>query len=134
MLKGTRRVSGLALALVVLGCADPVALLTGVPPMVSGGGGCFTNSAGGPLIVDPDYGTAIIDGDTGGAATPVMWRPEFSGRRRGSEVEVLDPGGEVVATTGRSYRMGGGYVEQEIPGAASPIRVFWACDFVTPAP
>jgi hypothetical protein len=133
MLKGVRRICGLALALLVIGCADPVSLLNGVPPTI-GDGGCFTNSAGGPLIVDPKYGTAIVDGDTGGSATPVMWRPGYSGRRIGSEIEVLDPDGEVVATTGRSYRIAGGYVDQDVPGGRSPIRVFWACDFVIPQP
>lgn len=133
LLKAIPRICGLALALVVLGCAGPVPLLTGAPTSV-GDIGCFTNSASGPLIVDPDHGTAIVDGDTGGATTPVMWRPGFSSRQAGSEVEVLDPDGEVVATTGRSYRIAGGYVDHDLPGGGLPIRVFWACDFVLPQP
>jgi hypothetical protein len=133
LLRAMPWICGLAFALVVLGCAAPVSLLSGVP---SGFGdvGCFTNFAAGPLIVDPDDGTAIVDGAMGGATTPVMWRPGFSGRRVGSEVEVLDPDGEVVATTGRSYRIAGGYVDHALPGGGPPIRVFWACDFVISQP
>jgi hypothetical protein len=83
--------------------------------------GCYTNSAAGPLIVDRDYGTAIKDMDVGGSSAPMTWRPGFTARRVGSEVEVLDPDGKAVAITGRSYRLAGGYVHGE----------FWACDFVT---
>lgn len=117
---------GLALQsrLVGVPLLNGVPLLTGVPPMV-GGGGCFTNSAMGLLVVDAAAGTAIIDEDVR-ASVPmrVMWRPGFSARRVGSEVEVLDQGGSVVATTGRRYRIDGGYVD----GA------FWACDRVVPQP
>jgi hypothetical protein len=86
--------------------------------------GCYTNSAQGPLLVDPRYGTAIIDSDVRATApVPVMWRVGFTGRRAGSELEVLDPHGNVVATTGRAYRIAGGYTGED-------PRVFWACDFV----
>ena len=124
-----RRVtSTLALALCLVGCSsavlpgDRIELLTddGNPPTT----GCYTSSAQGPLMVDPRYGTAIIDNDVHATApVPVMWRLGFTGRRVGSAVEVLDPDGNLVATTGRSYRIAGGY-------SGERPRVFWACDFV----
>jgi hypothetical protein len=144
----TKRVAAtLALALCLVGCArlplngDPVQLLTSPPRFIPG---CFTNSASGPLIVDPKYGTAIIDEimikvtGTRPPPIPVAWRPDFTARRIGSEVEVLNPQGNVVATTGRSYVIAGGYVSA---GGSSgldwpqlPTGVFWACDFVTSLP
>lgn len=120
-------VTALALALCMIGCA-PVALLTGVPPgFPFDSAACYTNSAHGRLVADPRYGTAIIDTDmnpTNATAVPVMWRPGFTARRVGSEVEVEDPAGNVVAITGRTYRIDGGYVGED------PL-VFWACDRVT---
>ena len=136
----------LALVLLVVGCEasdDPiqVRLLTGPP---GGFGGCFTDSASGPLVVDPKYGTAIVDEDmirvsgTRPPPIPVAWRPGFTAWRIGSEVEVVDPQGRAVAITGRSYWVAGGYVSAggssglDWPGL--PTGVFWACDFVTPQP
>ena len=109
----------------VVGCGtDPVPLLTGAP---LAGGACFTNWAEGQLVADGNYGTAIVDYDVGGTATPVAWRPGFTARRVASEVEVLDPAGHVVATTGRRYRIDGGYVDRGAwPGLPTPV--FWACD------
>ena len=50
-----------------------------------------------------------------------MWRPGFTGRQNVSEVEVLNPDGEVVAITGRNYMIAGGGI-----GAYNP-SAFWAC-------
>ena len=141
----TKRVAAtLALALVLVGCEafdTPVPLLTG-----SGlSGGCFTNHADGPLVVDPTYGTAIIDMDAVAGAPPglpppspipVAWRPGFTGRRVGSEVEVLDPHGKVVAVTGHKYSIAGGYVGPGSMGSWPELstNVFWACDMVFPKP
>ena len=133
-----RRAATLTVALVVLGIGafafafrSPVPLLTGPPhgeENTTGPIGCFTNHADGALIVHEQYGTAIIDTQGGGLkplATPIMWRPGFTARRSGFEVEVLDANGLVVATTGRTYSIAGGYVGEN-------PRVFWACDFVRP--
>ena len=65
------------------------------------GGYCYLGGEGGPtgqLAVDPKYGTSL-DG------RPVIWPEGFSARRAGDEIEVLDPSGNVVATTGRRYRI-----------------------------
>ena len=141
----TRVAATLALALVFLGCGpldDRVPLLTGVDRTIGNPAACWTNSAHGPLVVDPKYGTAIIDLDNNPkntVAAPVAWRPGFTGRRLGSEVEVLAPDGHVVATTGRSYRIEGAGVGGDDMGGRTglpqfPESVFWACGHVTPAP
>jgi hypothetical protein len=120
------------LVLLLAGCSSPAAqgkpvhLLTGVVPGYTDTGGCFTDFALGKLIVDEQYGTAISDEGAGSGQpviTPVMWRPGFSGRRAGSEIEVLNPLGIVVATTNQRYQIAGGYWFE------SP-RVFVACDYV----
>jgi hypothetical protein len=118
-----RITASLALALCLLGCGsvvlpwDRVELLTSDGPNL-----CYTSETGGPLIVDRTNGTAIDSGDPT-APVPVMWPRGFSGRWAGSEVEVLDPDGTVVATTGRSYRIGGG-------SAGEDPRVWLACGWV----
>lgn len=131
-----RAATALALALGLVGCVvtapqgDVVQLVTGVPPGLRGNNGevaCYTNSVTGLLTVDPTYGTAIT-----GPYTPVVWRPGFTGRRVGSEVAVLDPKGNVVATTGHTYTIAGGYVGGGPDWPEMPTRVFWACDFVIP--
>jgi hypothetical protein len=141
----TKRVAAaLALLLCLVGCdvapapdGEAVLILTGPPNYRYDHGGCFTNSARGQLFVDPTYGTAIVDEDmiavtgTRPPPVPVAWRPGFTARRLGTEVEVLDPNGRVVAITGRSYLIPGGYVNA---GGSSglnwpdlPVGVFWAC-------
>jgi hypothetical protein len=129
-----KRISAtIALGLVVLGCGrlpDPVQLVTGTSALEPNG--CFAFDVAGRLTVDPSYGTAIIVKDgTGGI--PVAWRPGFTGRRAGSEVEVLDPDGKVVATTGRPYDVEGGYVTDGSWGHPE-TSMFWACGYVKPLP
>jgi hypothetical protein len=51
------------------------------------------------LIADATHGTAYRDG------TPAIWLPGYTGRRVGSEVEVLDRSKNVVATTGKRYQV-----------------------------
>ena len=130
----------LALAVYLVACSsalpqdDSIALLTGPPGYRYEGAGCFTNWARGRLIVDPTYGTAIVDEDVGGYTSIVAWRPGFTARRVGSEVAVFDQNGTRVAVTGGTYLIDGGYVA---PGGSSgiiwpdlKIGVFWACDRV----
>ena len=94
-------VTALALALCLLGCDarvlpwDQVALRTSEtdPPV-----GCLLAGREGELIEDPELGLAwMADPDD---IRPVIWPPGFIGRRVGSEVEILDRSGQVVATTG----------------------------------
>ena len=129
-----------ALALCLAGCGwlspygDPVQLITGPP---GSSFGCFLHSVSGSLVVDPKYGTAIIDNQSA-TLTTVAWRTGFTARRIGSQVVVIDPQGNEVATTGKSYRIAGGLVS---PGGSSGLvwpelrtLVFWACNSVTPLP
>lgn len=121
--------------LFVLACGPfaSVPLLTGVPPHgVSDTGqiGCYTSAATGLLRYDPTVGTTIEDETAmtlAPVAVPIMWLPGFSARRLGSEVEVLDADGNVVATSGRRYRIDGGYVGGDSSWPEQPLRVFWAC-------
>ena len=121
-----RLVTTIAVVLCLVGCGPSAgSLLTGDPL----GGGCYLATGSGRLVVDPSYGTAIIgDGGTVDQLTVVAWRPGYTARRNGSEVEVLDPQGRVVATTGHSYIVPGGYV---FPGDTTwpdlPTMVWWAC-------
>ncbi len=94
----------LALSLCMLGCgsgdlpADRVELTIATN---AGRGGCYLNYHTVDLVADPQYGTAIEGNE---ARAPVYWPPNYSGHRVGSEVEVRDPTGNVVATTGRTYK------------------------------
>jgi hypothetical protein len=131
MPKVNGRIGALALALVVLGCGPlggRVELVTGAPPGWDGSS-CSLSSTGGLLVADEKYGTAIIQRPTR-TSVPVVWRPGFTAQRMGSEVQVLDPGGNIVATTGRTYLMMGGYVGggSEWPVVPdTPDTAFWAC-------
>jgi hypothetical protein len=138
-----------ALVTVLVGCGlerPPVILVTGIPPNLHHGDGvvhgCFTSWAEGPVIFDPTYGTAIIDLDLAAnappdasppAAVPVAWPPSYTARLHGSEVAVLDPQGNVVATTGHKYRIDGGYVGPAGLSGDHPLpmnRAFYACGSV----
>ena len=97
-----RVIGTLALALCVAGCSSAglsdgrVELLTGVDPNI-----CYAGGEGGEtgsLVVDPKHGTSFN-------GHPVAWPNGFTARRAGSEVEVLDAAGTVVATTGRVYHI-----------------------------
>ena len=127
-----------ALAMCLVGCLtlpEPVQLITGPP---NHDGACFAATGSGLLVVDPTYGTAIIGPDSmvalGDEPVTVAWRPGFTARRIGSEVEVLDPWGNVVARTGQSYTIDGGFVGPNQVGAPELQTVFWACDKVQPLP
>jgi hypothetical protein len=55
------------------------------------------------LVADPDFGTGLKNDD--GNVVPAKWPPGYTGHRAGSEVEVYDTRGVLVATTGRRYRI-----------------------------
>jgi hypothetical protein len=126
-----RLVTTIAVVLGLVGCGPSGGpLLTGDP---LGNGWCYLAEGGGRLVVDPSYGTAIIppDGSTGTLSDRriVAWRPGYTARRSGPEVEVLDPQGRVVATTGRSYLLRGGYADPGNFGRPDlPSMVWWTCE------
>ena len=123
-----------ALALCLVGCGilpepvqlpDSVQLITGPRDVVYG---CYPEPQVGRLVVDPTYGTAMVGPASGNL--PVGWPADFTGRRNGSEVEVLDPQGDVVARTGQSYQFLAGSLYP--PGTSGrppglPERLIWAC-------
>lgn len=125
----------LALAIAAAGCGGAqVPLLTGnggfEHPTANPDGllpivGCYTNFASGELIVDRVNGTAIVDGSV---TLPIRWPEGYTGRQAGSEVEVLDGAGKVVAITGRRYQIEGGTQ----PAENGDPRAFLACGYVLP--
>ena len=103
----------LVIALLIAGCAasaEPVKLLTGWGLGGEGAPACHTVYMYGLLVPDPDSGTALEIRNGGGKA-PVMWLPGSTAVQIGSEVQVLDPTGKVIATTGKQYQIpaGDGY-------------------------
>jgi len=89
------RHSGIALlvaAVLATGCGERVELLTADLACYLGGEAPRTAE----LVADAEQGTTFT-------GLPVVWPTGFTGRRAGSEVEVLDAGGNVRATTGRRY-------------------------------
>ena len=83
----------------------------------------------------------------GGDATPlpVVWGSGFTGRRSGSEVQVVDRAGNLVAITGQAYLFNGGYVVSNGSGVSArdadfdwselPVpKAFYSCGRVTPQP
>jgi hypothetical protein len=105
----------------------PVPLLTGwgaLAPHDDDRIGCYTNFAVGQLVVDTEFGTALIE--DGRDAVPVMWPPGTTGRQVGSEVEVISKRGEVIARTGNRYQIeGAGSARYPLPG-------WLACGYVLP--
>ena len=124
-----RRVITLVLALCLAGCdtskAAQVPLLTGQGPNP---GGCFSAKYKFMLVPDARYGTRTgEDGVPGDDDVPVMWPPGYTGRQLSSgEVVVLDASGNVVATTGHVYEVGGGYFDY----GNTNVRVWYACSYV----
>ena len=126
-MRGLRLLVTLSIALAVAGCAGPpVTLLTGPNPFADDNGttGCYTNFAVGKLVVDATYGTAITDESIGGTG-PVLWPTGYTGRRSGSEVEVVDREGHVVARTGNRYQIEGAFTGDN-------PRAWLACGYVLP--
>jgi hypothetical protein len=105
----------------------PVPLLTGwgaLGPHDDGMVRCYTNFAVGHLVVDAEFGTALIE--DGREAVPVMWPPGTTGRQAGSEVEVVNKKGAVIARTGNRYQIeGAGSARYPLPG-------WLACGYVLP--
>jgi hypothetical protein len=64
--------------------------------------GCVLMGFFGQLVPDPESGTAIV-----GALDrhPIRWPHGYTARRVGSELEVIDPIGKVVAVTGMQVEL-----------------------------
>ena len=132
-----RLVAIAALALAIVGCGrftppgEPFTLLTAPPGtmVVNGEQTCWLGDswAEGPLT-EGRFGLTIQN-------VPVVWLAGFIGRRTGKDLAVYDPNGSLVAVTGRSYRIVGGYVgDGTLPGLSLPgvgDSAFFACGAVT---
>jgi len=68
---------------------------------------CYTSGTVGDLVVDPAAGVAIVEKT--GARYMVMWPSGYMGQRAGSEIEVLNREGKVIARTGTHVSIDGGY-------------------------
>ena len=103
------RIAVAVATLLLAGCAavagEPVAIVTDTGSAPNSVLGCWLpiNDNTLLLVADPKFGTAFksANGDTVAA----KWPSGYTGHRAGSEVEVYDAGGRLVATTGRSYRI-----------------------------
>jgi hypothetical protein len=118
--------------LLIVSCSGPIGpkLLTGTPAGM--GDGCFLFGVLGRLEVDAEHGTAI-QGDEGTQTNKryvVAWRPGYTTRLAGSELEVLGPDGNLVATTGTHVYVEGGFVRKDAWSGLTE-NVFYACGAVT---
>lgn len=123
-----RLVATIAVVLGLVGCGPSGgSLLTGDP--LGGNIDCYLATGSGRLVFDPSYGTAIIgEGGTVDGVTIVAWRPGYRARPNGSEFDVLDPQGRVVATTGQRYLLHGGYADPGEFGRPDLRTVWWTCE------
>ena len=74
----------------------------------------------GELVLDPVYGTAIVEADR---PTPIMWPEGYTGRKSVWDVEIVDESGHVVARTGTTVQIEGAY------SGVNPFS-FIACGYV----
>ena len=117
-----RIVATFALAICLVGCGSAPRPDIPIAGDIIGSGCPAEEFVTGVLIADPTLGLAV-QGDGGGKTRLVIrmtqsarWVPDAFG---GGTFDVLDGNGTVLATTGRSYRIGGMY--------ASFFNGFWAC-------
>ena len=108
-----RVVISIALAMSLLGCyggsaSAPTASPSGPVPLLT----VETQTRFGGCVLDAFYVADVIADPTTGTPTDattgksfLAWPKGFTARRAGSEVEVLDPAGNVVLTTGQRYRV-----------------------------
>ena len=97
-------VVGVLVGMAACASGSPVQLWTG-------SSSCYLSNARGELVADDSVGVAIIEKSAGNPdrTTKIRWPGEFTARRSGSEVDVLDRRGIVVARTGTRMELQGGY-------------------------
>jgi hypothetical protein len=96
----------------IAGCTTGAAPPTPVPIYVHlltpPAGAAFSCPAGqvtAEFSGNADTGTAIV---VDGKVMGVRWPPGYVGRWKEHEIEVLDPTGRIIATTGTRIQLGGG--------------------------
>ena len=91
-----------SLALLVAGCSTaPVATRGEQVPLLATDRqpGCVGVYEVMDIVADPTFGTVTVQG------WPLKWPRGYTGWRFGSEVQVIDPNGEVVLMTGQRYEL-----------------------------
>ncbi|MEO8502124.1 MAG: hypothetical protein ABI565_14485 [Vicinamibacteria bacterium] len=78
-----------------------------VPLRTSSKPACYAGLWGGGLAFDPGTNTFTFTPDSYGSV-PVEWPSSWTGRRSGSEVEILNRHGEVLYRTGTRVHLQGG--------------------------
>ena len=94
----------LALSIGLLGCGptgERVPLL--ITDLNVADEGCYLLGSEIRLVADAERGTAVRDVSSTTGSSAISWPPGYTGWRVGSEVEVRDPNGGLVAVTGRTY-------------------------------
>jgi hypothetical protein len=97
--------AALALALCLLGCSifqQPVKLLTYDAFEAVAMWACCELHIQGTLLPDPDVGT-VLRSEQDGRLHTIIWPAGYTGLLVGSEVEVLNEKGDLVARTGGTY-------------------------------
>lgn len=119
-----RIIATLVLAVCLLGCsgpkADQVPLVTIETPQ--GMTCCWLFYAVVDVVADPTTGTPTFK-DSG---LPMRWPRGYTAWRAGSEVKVMDGGGNVVLTTGSRYRIE--------PLVLAPDQANWVVGSAKPCP
>jgi hypothetical protein len=116
------------LLLVVAGVLAYAGVLPGLPArLLTGDGGmppgsCYLFSPVGRIVAHASAGTALEFDDK--HRVPIMWPTGYTSRSVDDGVAVVDVNGQVVATTGRMYRIDGGFLPDQ--------DAFLACGEVVP--
>jgi hypothetical protein len=95
--------SALALAISIAACGGSAVTLKYIVP--GGEDNCYLPAYTGELVADPVAVTVFV---TSFGRMPVLWPKGWTARSSGSEIEVLDPRGTVVARTGERFDPSGG--------------------------
>jgi hypothetical protein len=123
-----RIVATLVLALGFLGCserpkAEQVPLVTVELQQPSC---CWLFYAVVDVVADPEFGTVVK-----GSGVPLRWPTGYTGWRAGTEIKVMDAGGNVVLTTGSRYRI---EPETDYSGVLPPDLADWVIGSARPCP
>jgi hypothetical protein len=97
------------LAFALVGCDRPVVVRVPVDLAIRTDNvtpACHLNWIDGTLVPHAEAGVAIVE--NGGRTLPVLWPEGFTAQRVGDVVEVFNQDGELLAQTGRRYRLAGG--------------------------